>query len=143
LPKKPFVTAIGTSQIGWTSNKDDGSDFIVSVRAQRAESYLINERHTISKDFVYVLEKEWYDVLYHCTAGIPESIRDVSQALMELFNSGDVVAAGFGLALALIPRTASLSKYQLIHSRQCGDSAVCLKVLAAINKSNPINNGRY
>lgn len=145
LSQKPYITTIGASQIAWTNNPNTGSDFLVDLSSQKADNYQnINERVVVSENFVYVIRTDWYDYLYALTpVAAAELVANVIQALMELFTTHDVLAAGFGLALAIIPYTWDLSIYDSIHTRELRNQTVCYKVLSAINKSNPANTGGY
>lgn len=142
--QKPYITCIGCSQIGFSSNSLYGSDMIVDVQVQRASNYQnIDSRILIDDNYEHFDHHNWYDFLYSLTpASTAEIIENVSWGIGEAISRGDALYALFAFALALIPYTWDMGKYDLIHTQELGNKNVCKAVLAAINKSNP-NLGGY
>ncbi len=141
--KKPYYTCIACSQVGFTSNPEDGCDMVVSVEAQKAKGLKdINDRITISDNYEYIIRENWLDYLYMVSPLMKnEAINNIENALALLLQN-DTVGALYSLVLSVVPYTWDISKYDLLHTRELGNENVCKAVLAALNKTNN-NKGAY
>ena len=139
LNKKPYITCIACSQIGFNNNPEEGSDLIVSVEAQKATGFNnINQRVLIDDNFEYINHSNWYDYLYKLSPAMSTEIAEnVSWGIGEAIARKDNLYAFFAFVLAVIPYTWDMGKYNLIHTQELGNENVCKAVLSAINKSNP------
>ncbi|WP_027334962.1 hypothetical protein [Mycoplasmopsis felifaucium] len=143
--QKPYITCIGCSQIGLSSNSLYGSDLIVDVQVQRASNYSnINSRKLIDDNYEHFDHNKWYDILYQLSpVSLIEITENIRWGIEKFIKKWDIIDLLFGFLLALIPYTWNLDKYDLIHTKQLGNKNVCKEVLAAINKSNPNQGGYY
>jgi hypothetical protein len=134
---KPYYTCIACSQVGFTSNPEDGCDMIVSVEAQKGIGLNdINERILIDDNYEYLIRDKWYDYLYMNSSAMNiEKSENIIWGASQFFQ-GDYLGCLFALVLSAIPYTWDLSKYDLLHTRELGNINVCKAVLSAINKSN-------
>lgn len=139
LNKKPYITCIACSQIGFENNPEDGFDLIVSVEAQKATGFNnINQRVLIDDNFEYINHSNWYDCLYKLSAAMAIEIEtNISWGIREAIVRKDFLYALFAFVLAIIPYTWDMSKYNLIHTQELGNENVCKAVLSSINKLNP------
>ena len=145
VTKKPYITCIICSQIGFTSNSYGGSDLVVDASAQRADGFSnINERILIDDNYEYLVRENWWDYLYMCTSvHALEILENVTWGIAEAISRGDFLYALLAFSLALIPYTWDIGKYDLIHTQELINQNVCKAVLSAINKSNPNISGGY
>lgn len=145
LTKKPYITCIVCSQIGFTSDANDGTDLVVDASAQRADGFSgINERILINDNYEFLIRENWWDYLYMCTSfHAIEILENVTWGIGEAISRGDALYALLAFVLALIPYTWDMGKYDLIHTQELVNQNVCKAVLSAINKSNPNISGGY
>lgn len=145
---RPPITLIGCSQFGFDSNSYNGSDLIVSVEDQLANDFKnIDYREVVDDCYIFVPEFEWYDHLYHWTAGLLEQLHDVLVGLTKWLIEGNIGYALLGFVLALIPYNSSFDSCDLFHTIELQNKEVCYKMLEALDRGKKpnknTNNGGY